>query len=76
MATQQIRHGTLTGYATDKCRCDDCRAASRSYQQARRTGSSFDPETTKLFSDLLHELFPDGLTDDCPVRRAQRATTH
>jgi hypothetical protein len=24
----------------------------------------------ELLSDLLHELFPDGLTDDCPARRA------
>jgi hypothetical protein len=24
-----------------------------------------------LLSDLLHELFPDGLTDDCPARRAK-----
>lgn len=29
------RHGTLTGYTGDKCRCDDCRAAWREYQRSR-----------------------------------------
>lgn len=28
-------------------------------------------EDRALISDLLHELFPEGLTDDAPIRKAK-----
>lgn len=31
-------HGTLTRYAKDRCRCDECRAASVEYARRRRGG--------------------------------------
>lgn len=68
------RHGTLTGYCVTKCRCDECRAAMRDYQRARRDGlewHSSDPDYEAM-RDLLLELAPDGLTDDAPIRRARR----
>jgi hypothetical protein len=65
-----MRHGTLTGYMNHGCRCEECRSAGRAYFQQRRARPQVDED---LLSDLLHELFPDGLTDDCPARRA-RAT--
>lgn len=38
------KHGTLTGYANRKCRCDECRAAARAYYAERRKRCR--PETT------------------------------
>lgn len=35
-ASAPIPHGTLTGYVRDKCRCEECKTASREAQQARR----------------------------------------
>jgi hypothetical protein len=35
-ATRPIPHGTLTGYATRKCRCDECKAAAREYGRKKR----------------------------------------
>lgn len=35
-----IRHGTISAYNNDGCRCDDCRAAIRDYRRrARRVQS-------------------------------------
>lgn len=44
------RHGSLTGYTTDKCRCEPCRAAMRAYRKAwtERTGGR-DPEKQKAW---------------------------
>lgn len=64
-----MKHGTLTGYDRG-CRCEACRHTQSDYAAARNAGLRVDH---KLLGDLLHELFPDGLTDDCPARR-QKAT--
>jgi hypothetical protein len=74
-----MRHGTQYGYGIG-CRCSACRganaAAQRRYQERKRGGpvpvrGPSDRFGEDLLSDLLHELFPDGLTDDCPARRAK-----
>ncbi len=65
-----MNHGTITGYATLRCRCTECKQAGRNYNAERRGNPIVDENR---LSDLLHELFPDGLTDECPVR--QRALT-
>jgi hypothetical protein len=64
-----MKHGTLTGYTTHACRCEECRAAMRAYHVRRGAGPL--EVDRDLICDLLHELFPDGLTDDCPARRAK-----
>lgn len=65
-------HGTVSGYSHGGCRCDACRSAMREYHRRHRRGErgSFDPLEDAL-SDLLHELFPNGLTPDCPRAREQ-----
>jgi hypothetical protein len=66
--------GTESGYSYHGCRCDECRAAwarSKREWRARRRGSpttSYEGPNPAL-SRLLDELFPDGLTDECPARR-------
>jgi hypothetical protein len=76
-----MTHGTLHAYNNRGCRCEKCRAAKaasmREYK-ARKRGEpvalargSYAQVDQDLLSDLLHELFPDGLTDDCPARRAK-----
>jgi hypothetical protein len=67
-------HGTLTGY-TRGCRCGECRRAIREYQRRHRFGHrGAEAEIdTEALSDLLNELFPLGLTDECPARRAMAA---
>lgn len=80
----EIRHGTLTAYTNQRCRCDDCRRAMRDYcgeRRARRRGAGIAAPVApvapplgydiyeRALGDLLHELAPDGLTDDCPARR-------
>jgi hypothetical protein len=78
-----MRHGSTTAY-TGGCRCDECRAGWRDYcrdYRARRAsarkaaGESFelDPARDEL-RDLLLELFPLGLTNDCPARRGLGVT--
>jgi len=64
------RHGTLAGYTHGRCRCEKCRRASRDYEFSRRSLRLFDREALR---DLLLELAPDGLTDDCPARQAKTA---
>jgi len=74
-----IRHGTITGYTTDRCRCDDCRRAIRERQRERRQQTGRHGSSPPMYSDrealrdLLLELAPDGLTDDCPARKAKAA---
>lgn len=60
-----MTHGTLTGYTTHGCRCDPCRQAMRAYHQSRKV--EVDREALR---DVLLEMFPLGLTDDCPARQA------
>lgn len=72
---RETRHGTPTGYTTDKCRCPDCREAQRVYHQewrARRREVIRDDEARELLRELLNDVFPFGLTDDCPARKAVR----
>jgi hypothetical protein len=62
-----MRHGTVKSY-TDGCRCESCRAAKRRSRPPRRQ-----PLVDRhLLAEALQDLFPLGLTDDCPVRRGQR----
>lgn len=75
------QHGTRTGY-TYGYRCADCREAARVEEQNRarrrgvrpRTAGVRTDESFEALRDVLHELFPHGLTDDCPAA-ALRATT-
>lgn len=65
-------HGTLTRYTWHGCRCEDCRGAMRDYNRDRRTGFGGHARLTpdeEAISDLLNELFPEGLTDSCPARQ-------
>jgi hypothetical protein len=74
VARVSVPHGTASGYSYHGCRCDECRAAwarSKREWRARRRGSpttSYEGPNPAL-SRLLDELFPDGLTDECPARR-------
>lgn len=47
-------------------------ARRRGYARTRRGRGTVHVDRAFL-SDLLNELFPDGLTDDCPARRAKVA---
>lgn len=70
--TTTERHGTVGGYTNDGCRCVECTRAMREYNQRRMYGAGGPaPVDRKALSDLLNELFPDGLTDDCPAARAK-----
>lgn len=81
--------GTTTGY-TGGCRCRDCRDAWAVYQRgykARRAAMTPEERRRKpqrkgfstidhnLLADLLNELFPYGLTDDCPAAKARAASS-
>lgn len=62
-----MKHGTYYGYTTG-CRCEPCVDAVRVYwrERSRRVrGTVIDREA---FTELLHELCPDGLTT--PEERA------
>lgn len=63
-------HGTYSTYHNHKCRCDKCKAAAAGYARARYQRNRPVPFDRDAIADLLHELAPDGLTDDCPARRA------
>jgi hypothetical protein len=49
---KDIPHGTLSGYGTHKCRCDDCRAANTEYTRRRREA---DPETYATYRRRTYE---------------------
>jgi hypothetical protein len=75
-----MRHGTAYAYRKGGCRCEACRAEHAAKQREwkeRKYGAPVRPRGPvdrfgeDLLSDLLHELFPDGLTDDCPARRGK-----
>lgn len=64
-----MKHGTTYSYRRG-CRCEACRDANRRCH-ARWIGHvDVDREALR---DLLAELCPDGLTDDCPARRSKVA---
>jgi bisphosphoglycerate-dependent phosphoglycerate mutase len=65
-----MRHGTLAGYNKHRCRCEFCRNAWNTYQRSYQNAT---PTVDRaLMSDLLHELFPNGMTSDAPLARAHR----
>jgi hypothetical protein len=49
-------HGLAATYKAG-CRCDQCRASVRNPAGDR-----------DLLTDILREICPNGLTDDCPAR--------
>jgi hypothetical protein len=61
-----LKHGTENAYKNRGCRCELCLAARREDRRAPGVDHG-------LIADLLNELFPFGLTDDCPARRQQQA---
>lgn len=46
MTDVKRRHGTLTGYSNDGCRCEPCSDAYRAYYQARRAKKQSQPRET------------------------------
>jgi hypothetical protein len=68
-----IVHGTTYRYRRG-CRCDSCRAAqTRAMRDYRSTPRPPTVDYRSELADVLNDLFPDGLTDDCPARRGMRA---
>lgn len=66
-----MTHGTLRSY-WGGCRCEDCTQANRDYMReytVRRRGGDLIEVDRDALSDLLAELFPLGLTEDCPAAR-------
>jgi hypothetical protein len=69
-------HGSASTYSNHGCRCDECRTAKREYDldYVRRKRALRKVEVDRgLLGDLLDELFPYGLTDDCPAARSRRS---
>jgi hypothetical protein len=71
-------HGLASTYSNHGCRCDECRTAKREYDldyvRRKRALSLRKVEVDRgLLGDLLDELFPYGLTDDCPAARSRRS---
>lgn len=77
----QTQHGTVSGYRHGPCRCEACADAyrdyHRGYQRRRRAAVAGRPPggPDGALGELLHELFPHGLTDDCPDAISRRAST-
>lgn len=73
-----MTHGTEYCYRRAKCRCVPCRAAAAAARRHRRATSTRSPWVRdsrapidrELLAEVLQEMFPFGLTDDCPARRA------
>ena len=59
-------HGTLDGYTHHACRCPQCRQAMSHYHHTHNPTVVQDRTAMR---NLLQELFPLGLTDDCPARQ-------
>jgi hypothetical protein len=66
-----MTHGTNSGYAHG-CRCTACTKPAVTTTGARYQRRKPLQVDRKLLSDLLQDMFPLGLTDDCPARRGQR----
>jgi hypothetical protein len=45
---RQYKHGTLSGYAAAKCRCERCRAAYASYRAQRRAEGKDNPRKLRI----------------------------
>ena len=56
------RHGTITGYYTDHCRCDSCRTAAREYQRLRRAGA----RQKRTVGHGTTSGYVSGCRDNCP----------
>jgi queuine/archaeosine tRNA-ribosyltransferase len=67
-----MKHGKYSTYTNHRCRCEACRRANREHSAHLRKGDGTRHLHTE-FAHLLHELFPLGLTDDCPARKANAA---
>jgi len=66
-------HGTVNAYNHHGCRCSECRGAMRRAAHARNSRGMV-VKDRHLMRDLLGELFPLGLTPDCPVRKANQGS--
>lgn len=71
-----MTHGTENAYKKHGCRCEACREANADAQRARRhaKGEHVIQVKREALAELLQELFPLGLTDDCPARRHLRSS--
>jgi hypothetical protein len=69
-----MKHGTMYAYNKLGCRCDACKQARRDLYHGGRHGPQ-DAVATELLTEILQEMFPLGLTDDCPARKALRGET-
>jgi hypothetical protein len=69
-----MKHGTTNAYSNLGCR-SECKAANTEHARRGREARGLSDATADhgMLSDLLHELFPDGLTDDAPRRKAKQA---
>lgn len=63
---EQIEKGAKRLYCSDHCR-KQTRVEQR--RQLRQDEREMAETWEDFFGDLLHEVVPDGLTDDCPARR-------
>jgi hypothetical protein len=66
-----VTHGTRSGYLHWKCRCRPCLDAHLAYKRAyrRRGRPPEDDFGHEQLADLLHELFPLGLTTTAERQR-------
>jgi hypothetical protein len=53
-AGRQYRHGTLSGYAAGKCRCDHCKGAYAVYRAKRRALGKDHPRTPRAVESDEH----------------------
>ena len=63
-------HGTYNAYVYHRCRCLRCKRANADYRRGLRGLAAVDHDA---LSDLLNELVPYGLTDDCPLAPLKQA---
>ena len=65
-----IDHGTTTKYSHG-CRCTPCKHAYGDRTAQRRAGLKVDAEALRA---VLEDLFPYGLTRECPRARRTKTT--
>jgi hypothetical protein len=68
-------HGTTYQYRRG-CRCDECRDAQTRAMRDYRTSPSPPKVNRGLLSDLLNDLFPEGMTSDSPLGRLRSERRH